>query len=581
MTQACQLDGLQYMIPADWGFASVLYRGDKVEPADGVESWSLLYDERYEGKISWWESPVENFVIWGYVNGVDDPWDMSDEELDEAKRFLSEKKKLCRNFWSSYTDLNADVAGGNIWIAYSWQDAWLTAKGEGIDVVYADPEEGRLSWLCGFVLGKDTDQYRHAHAYADTWISKPAAIWMIENYAYGHANASVDLSKLDPSLVQAFRLDDPTALDEPKTHIDRFVPRRARVREGVGRGQGGLMAVAARATLPASWYADPEVARLERDRIFRRSWLYVGRAEAVAEPGSYLASQAGHVPVVVTRDGEGVLRGFVNVCRHRAHSSRPARGGARPSSAPTTRGRTASTAACAASRGEARAGADPASSPCSRSPSGRSGRSSSPAPTPTRRRSRRRSATSRRRSRRTASTSPGSASANGSSGSAARTGRSRSRTSSSATTAPSRIPASRRRSTSRRTRTGSPPRGTWPARSGRRGPAARRASTTCSGRRRRSASIQGRRTSRWTPTRRSGRTVAAASRTTTSARTWTRRRSPSCRRSTAQVGLEDEALIASVQRGLSSGAVPEGRLLGESEALIAWFQALVADALAD
>ena len=35
-----------------------------------------------------------------------------------------------------------------------------------------------------------------------------------------------------------------------------------------------------------------------------------------------MATQAGHVPVVVARDREGVLRGFVNVCRHRGHTSR-------------------------------------------------------------------------------------------------------------------------------------------------------------------------------------------------------------------------------------------------------------------
>ena len=58
---------------------------------------------------------------------------------------------------------------------------------------------------------------------------------------------------------------------------------------------------------------------LERERIFARSWAYVGRAELVAEPGSFLASECGHVPVVVVRDGEGDLRGFVNVCRHRGH----------------------------------------------------------------------------------------------------------------------------------------------------------------------------------------------------------------------------------------------------------------------
>ncbi len=72
-------------------------------------------------------------------------------------------------------------------------------------------------------------------------------------------------------------------------------------------------------TLPADWYTDPAVARLERERIFARSWQYVGRSSQVREPGDFFASRAGHIPIAVVRDEEGVLRAHVNVCRHRGH----------------------------------------------------------------------------------------------------------------------------------------------------------------------------------------------------------------------------------------------------------------------
>ena len=71
------------------------------------------------------------------------------------------------------------------------------------------------------------------------------------------------------------------------------------------------------ATLPFSWYSAEEILRRERALIFARSWQYAGRAEEVAEPGSFLATDAGGVPILVTRDQEGVLRAFLNVCRHR------------------------------------------------------------------------------------------------------------------------------------------------------------------------------------------------------------------------------------------------------------------------
>jgi phenylpropionate dioxygenase-like ring-hydroxylating dioxygenase large terminal subunit len=70
-------------------------------------------------------------------------------------------------------------------------------------------------------------------------------------------------------------------------------------------------------TLPYAWYVDEELLRRERSRIFARSWQYAGREAVVVEPGSFLATDAGGIPILVTRDAAGELRAFINVCRHR------------------------------------------------------------------------------------------------------------------------------------------------------------------------------------------------------------------------------------------------------------------------
>ena len=71
-------------------------------------------------------------------------------------------------------------------------------------------------------------------------------------------------------------------------------------------------------TLPYAWYSDPEQLRREQEAIFRSTWQYVGHTGQLARPG-FFAAEAGRTPIVVTRDREGVLRGLVNVCRHRGH----------------------------------------------------------------------------------------------------------------------------------------------------------------------------------------------------------------------------------------------------------------------
>ena len=72
-------------------------------------------------------------------------------------------------------------------------------------------------------------------------------------------------------------------------------------------------------TLPARWYSDPHVAELEYQRIFAHSWTLLCPEARLASAGDHVVGKAGRVPVLVTRDAEGQLHGFVNVCRHRAH----------------------------------------------------------------------------------------------------------------------------------------------------------------------------------------------------------------------------------------------------------------------
>jgi phenylpropionate dioxygenase-like ring-hydroxylating dioxygenase large terminal subunit len=84
-------------------------------------------------------------------------------------------------------------------------------------------------------------------------------------------------------------------------------------------------------TLPSEWYVDPSHLEGEFERVFDRAWQYAGPAELVAEPGTYLTTRAGRIPIVVTRDEEGGLNAFVNVCRHRGAEVARERNGRRRS----------------------------------------------------------------------------------------------------------------------------------------------------------------------------------------------------------------------------------------------------------
>jgi len=79
----------------------------------------------------------------------------------------------------------------------------------------------------------------------------------------------------------------------------------------------GTSAVDAMPVISWDWYRDPRVLEVEERRLFRSSWQYVGPLERLSRPGDQIVGRVSRVPVVVVRDGDGELRGFLNVCRHR------------------------------------------------------------------------------------------------------------------------------------------------------------------------------------------------------------------------------------------------------------------------
>jgi len=72
-------------------------------------------------------------------------------------------------------------------------------------------------------------------------------------------------------------------------------------------------------TLPSRYYLDQSIYELEMQKIFLRSWLYVGHVSDLPKTGSYLTETIAGQPIVVVHDQDGEIRVFFNVCQHRGH----------------------------------------------------------------------------------------------------------------------------------------------------------------------------------------------------------------------------------------------------------------------
>lgn len=66
-----------------------------------------------------------------------------------------------------------------------------------------------------------------------------------------------------------------------------------------------------------SVYTDPQLFELEMERIFERTWIYVGHVSQVPEPGDYYATYIGRQPVVMVRHSDGEIHVLHNRCAHK------------------------------------------------------------------------------------------------------------------------------------------------------------------------------------------------------------------------------------------------------------------------
>lgn len=182
------IDGNAVMVPLDWGNSSVVYRTDLASEYVGNESWNILFDEKYKGRVSM-QNARSTVVVAGVVLFGDDVWNMSAEQLAECRKLLEKQVKLSRFYWNSQTEIETALASGELVAAYAWNDAYVRLKKQGVPVAYMKPKEGILSWVCGKAMlntGEGDEQL--VYDFIDAWASPETGKFMISEFGYGHSN---------------------------------------------------------------------------------------------------------------------------------------------------------------------------------------------------------------------------------------------------------------------------------------------------------------------------------------------------------------------------------------------------------
>ena len=82
--------------------------------------------------------------------------------------------------------------------------------------------------------------------------------------------------------------------------------------------EGSVADVSKAETLPPVLYTSEEVLAFEKEALFSREWLCVGRGEQIPEAGDWFTVNIAGEPLIVARDKDGQVNCVSAVCQHRA-----------------------------------------------------------------------------------------------------------------------------------------------------------------------------------------------------------------------------------------------------------------------
>jgi spermidine/putrescine transport system substrate-binding protein len=202
-------DGQVYGLPLAWGNSSVLFRKDLAPEYVDNPTWEILWDPNYAGRLAQRDSMDAGVLEAALILGIEDPYNMSDADLERVREKLVEQRPLLRYYWNSQADIEQALASGEIVAAYAWNDAYASLKREGLDVGYMIPKEGILTWVDTTCLIKDgPGDEAEAYDFMNALISPETGVFMIEEYGYGSANAQ-SFPMANQELLTELGIEDP------------------------------------------------------------------------------------------------------------------------------------------------------------------------------------------------------------------------------------------------------------------------------------------------------------------------------------------------------------------------------------
>jgi spermidine/putrescine-binding protein len=173
----------KYSVPYCWGTVGILYNKTMVE--EPVDSWSILWDEKYKDNILMQDSVRDAFMVGLKLNGYS--MNSTDAgELETAKNALIQQKPLVQAY---VVDQVRDKMIGNeaaIGVIYSGEAIYT--QRENPDLEYVIPKEGTNVWIDSWVIAKNAPNKENGEKFIDFMCRPDIALMNFEYITYSTPN---------------------------------------------------------------------------------------------------------------------------------------------------------------------------------------------------------------------------------------------------------------------------------------------------------------------------------------------------------------------------------------------------------
>ena len=224
-------NGQTYGVPFVWGPNPLLY--DTTAFTAPPDSWSILWDPKYKGKISLWDE-LSSMYMAGQVLGYDKPdpnqlFNLSDAQLEAVKKKLIDLKPNIRKYWSTGGELTNLFQNHEVIAAMGWPLMTNQLRKLNFPIGETIPKENTTGWIDHLMITAASTHKQLAQTFLE-YMAEPQTQKLVTDVTH--------YTPANPATAQLLTADEKKALhlDNPDEYMKRIyfwqdVPRRPKYTE--------------------------------------------------------------------------------------------------------------------------------------------------------------------------------------------------------------------------------------------------------------------------------------------------------------------------------------------------------------